>query len=72
MESELNDFNYKERMLHLTLNTDETFELRWVDYYSESGFDAILRKEHLKPKQEGKPLTSGEQEDDQESLPDLD
>ena len=34
VEHELNEYSYKEKMLYLILNTDETFELRWVDYYS--------------------------------------
>ena len=29
-------------MLYLVINSDETFELRWIDYYSISGFDDLL------------------------------
>ena len=32
-------------MTYLILNTDETFELRWVDYYTISGFDQIMNIE---------------------------
>jgi len=42
-ESELTNQFYKEKMLHLTINPDDTFELRWIDYYSESGFSDITR-----------------------------
>lgn len=35
-------------MLHLTLNPDDTFELRWIEYYSESGFTDITREKLLK------------------------
>ena len=47
-EYDLTDFSYKERMLFLALNNDETFELRWIDYFSVSCLDAINRGEHLK------------------------
>lgn len=30
----MTEFAYEEKMLYLILNSDETFELRWVDYYS--------------------------------------
>jgi len=47
-DNELNNHFYKEKMLHLTLNPDDTFELRWIEYYSESGFTDITREKLLK------------------------
>ena len=40
-------------MIYLTMNSDDTFELRWVDYFSNryytfltfSGFDEIMNLE---------------------------
>jgi hypothetical protein len=32
VSSDLSEFFYKEHMLYLILNQDDTFELRWVDY----------------------------------------
>jgi hypothetical protein len=34
-EYDLSEYSYKEKMFYLILNNDETFELRWIDYYSE-------------------------------------
>ena len=41
-ESQLTNYAYKEKILCLTLNPPEnSFELCWTDYYSESGFEKI-------------------------------
>lgn len=34
VDHELSEYAYKERMTYLILNSDDTFELRWIDYYS--------------------------------------
>lgn len=50
MTHDLSEFSYTERMLYLILNTDETFELRWIDYYTISGFDEVMAiEEGLEP-----------------------
>lgn len=53
--SNLNEYSYEEKMLYLIMNADDTFEIRWVDYYSiryiirnsniNSGFDEIMNLE---------------------------
>ena len=46
----LSEFSYTERMLYLILNTDETFECRWVDYHTISGFEEVMGiEEGLEP-----------------------
>ena len=47
-EFELNEYHYKEKMTYLIMQQEETFELRYIDYYSASGYDAIENEEHLK------------------------
>ena len=34
VQHKVTDFSYEEKMLYLILNPDDTFELRWVDYFS--------------------------------------
>ena len=43
VQYELTEYSYKERMLYLVLNSDDTFEMRWIDYFSISGFDEIQK-----------------------------
>ena len=61
-EYDLTNYYYKERMLHLQLNPDDTFELRWIDYYSESGFNKLTMENLLKGQEEGHKLTEFEKD----------
>jgi len=48
VQYKLTEYAYEEKMLYLILNSDETFELRWVDYYSIRYGNMKLEFENMK------------------------